>query len=151
MKRDLKFEVVYPHPPEKVWRAITDSRAIAQWLMENDFEARVGHTFQFRSKPQPGWDGITNCEVLEAEPPRRLRYSWRGGPIDTMLTITLEPVAEGTRLVLEHTGFRGVKAMMVGWIMARGWKSKILRVALPRLLERWDGQGPVPELGQGCK
>jgi len=43
MKRDLRFEAVYDHPIERVWRAITDSQAIAQWLMKNDFEPRVGH------------------------------------------------------------------------------------------------------------
>lgn len=145
MSKDLKFEVVYPHPIEKVWRAITDSRAIEQWLMKNDFEARMGHRFQFRDKPQPGWDGIVNCEVLEVEPPRKLRYSWRGGPLDTQVTITLDAVAEGTRLILEHTGFRGLKARMVSWIMGRGWNSRILRKALPELLNRWDGVGPVPQ------
>jgi uncharacterized protein YndB with AHSA1/START domain len=41
--------VTYPHPPEKVWRALTDPQAIAQWLMKNNFEARVGHKFQFRA------------------------------------------------------------------------------------------------------
>ena len=102
MKRDLHFEAVYKHPIEKVWRAITDPKAIEQWLMPNDFEPRVGHKFQFTSKPQPGWDGHTYCEVLECEPPRRLVYSWRGGPIDTVLTIELEPVAEGTRLTQLH-------------------------------------------------
>jgi uncharacterized protein YndB with AHSA1/START domain len=49
MNRDLRFEVTYPHPPEKVWRALTDPQAIAQWLMKNNFEARVGHKFQFRA------------------------------------------------------------------------------------------------------
>src|SRR5512141_1482646 len=103
MKRDLKFEITYPHPPEKVWRALTDSRAIADWLMPNDFAPRLGHKFMFTSKPQPGWDGKTYCEVIELDPPRALAYTWRGGPIDTVVRFTLEPVAGGTRLRLDHT------------------------------------------------
>ena len=51
MKRDLHFEVVYLLPPEKVWRALADCEAIAQWLMPNDFAPRVGHKFQFRTSP----------------------------------------------------------------------------------------------------
>ena len=141
MKRDLRFEFVYPHPPEKVWRALTDSKAIAQWLMENTFEPRLGQKFQFRTKPAPGFDGIVNCEVTELDPPRRLAYTWKGWPIDTLVTFTLEAVAEGTRLRLEHTGFRGVKALMVSLIMGSGWKSKILRVHLPALLARMDEHG----------
>ena len=43
MKRDLRFEATYPHPPERVWRALTDPKALAEWLMENDFEPRLGH------------------------------------------------------------------------------------------------------------
>jgi len=105
LKRDLRFEVTYPHPIERVWRALTDSRAIAEWLMPNDFAPRVGHKFQFRTKPQYGWDGIVNCEVLECVPPRRLVFTWKSSALDTVLAITLEPAAEGTKLVMEQTGF----------------------------------------------
>ncbi|MGH9814692.1 MAG: SRPBCC family protein [Candidatus Acidiferrales bacterium] len=117
MKRGLKFEAVYQHPIEKVWQVITDPKAIEQWLMPNDSEPRVGHKFQFKSKPQPGWDGNTYYEVLECHPPRRLVYTWKGGPIDTVLTIEPESVAGGTRLKLAHTGFKGMRALMVAMIM----------------------------------
>ena len=140
MKRDLHFEVVYQHPIEKVWRALTDSKTISQWLMENDFEPRLGHKFMFRSKPQPGWDGKTYCEVTELDPPRRLAYTWRGGPIDTLLRITLEPLPDGTRMVLEHTGFAGVKALMVSFIMGSGWKG-IVNKHIPAVLARMDAAG----------
>lgn len=127
MKRDLRFQVFYPHPPEKVWKALTDSKLIAKWLMENDFQPIVGHKFQFKTAPQPGFDGIVKCEVLEVDEPHRLSYSWKGGGMDTTVTFTLEPVGEGTRLTLEHTGFTGLKGMMVSFILGSGWKKKILR------------------------
>ena len=78
MKRDLAFEVVYPHPVERVWRALTDRAALAEWPMANDFEPRVGHRFQFRTRPAPGFDGIVRCEVVTLEEPRRLAYTWQG-------------------------------------------------------------------------
>ena len=66
MKRDLHFEVTYPHPPERVWRALTDPAAMREWLMDNTFaEARVGHQFQFRTTPRPGFNGIVYCEVTD--------------------------------------------------------------------------------------
>jgi uncharacterized protein YndB with AHSA1/START domain len=151
MKRDLKFEAVYPYPPERVWRALTDPEAIAQWLMPNNFAPRLGHKFMFTSKPQPGWDGKTYCEVTELDPPRRLAYTWRGGPIDTLVTWTLEPVPEGTRLRLEHTGFRGVKALMVSLIMGSGWKG-IVSTHIPAVVARIGEDGrlqPGPSLA--CK
>jgi uncharacterized protein YndB with AHSA1/START domain len=137
VRRDLKLERVYPYPPERVWRALTSPEALSEWLMPNDFEPRVGHNFNFRAKPGAGWDGVVNCEVLEVDEPRRLSYSWRNNFIDTVLTFTLEPTAEGTRLYLTQTGFNGVKALMVSLIMNGGWKS-MLRKSLPAVLARMD-------------
>jgi uncharacterized protein YndB with AHSA1/START domain len=153
MKRDLRFEAVYPYPIEKVWRAITDPKAISQWLMENDFEPKLGHKFMFRSKPQPGWDGIVNCEVLELDPPRRLSYSWSGGGLNTMVTFLLEPATKGTRLRLEHKGFAGLKGLMVSMILGSGWKSNILKRNLPAVLAYVDDTGFHPPAGgivPGC-
>jgi len=47
------------------------------------------------------------CEVLECEPPSRLAFSWSaGGPVEnTRVSYRLEPDGDGTRLVLEHSGF----------------------------------------------
>jgi uncharacterized protein YndB with AHSA1/START domain len=145
MPRDLRFDIRYPYPPALVWEALTDPKAIREWLMENDFEARVGHRFRFRTKPAPGFDGIVHCEVLEVDPPRRLRYSWRGGPIDTMVTFTLAPDGDGTRLQLDHTGFRGAHALLVSFILGSGWKGGILKRSLPRVLEiRASALSPRP-------
>ena len=55
---DIKFDVHYEQPPEKIWRAITDSETLAKWMMPNDFKPELGHEFQFRAKPMGGWDGI---------------------------------------------------------------------------------------------
>lgn len=136
MKRDLRFEEHYPFPPERVWDAITDSAALADWLMPNDFQPRLGHRFQFRTKPAPGFDGIVNCEVIALGPPRRLAYTWKGGSIDTVVTFTLEPTPTGTKLILEHKGFRGARAIMVSFILAGGWRKSILPKRLPAVLER---------------
>ena len=137
IKRAIVKEAVYPHPPAKVWRALTDSRLLAQWLMPNDFEPTIGHRFTFHTPPRPGFDGIVRCQVLEVDEPRRLAYTWRGGPIDTVVTLTLEPSGQGTRLRLEHTGFAGLRAMLVKAILAGGW-GKMIRTGLPLLLSGID-------------
>jgi uncharacterized protein YndB with AHSA1/START domain len=127
MTRDLLFETIYPVPPERVWQALTDSRALAEWLMENDFAPRVGHSFTFRTPPRPGFDGIVRCTVLELDPPRRLAYSWLGGPLKrpTTVTWTLAAVPEGTRLRLEHTGFAGASGFVVSALLGRGWRGLV--------------------------
>jgi uncharacterized protein YndB with AHSA1/START domain len=133
MKRDLRLERVYPQAPDRVWRALTDRERLSRWLMQTDFEPTLGHKFTFRSKPRGGWDGVTYCEVTELEPPRRLAYTWRGGPggdkpvtLDTVVRFTLSPEGTGTRLVLEHTGFTGFKSILVSMLMKSGWQ-KMMR------------------------
>ena len=32
-----------PHPPEKIWRALTQPHLIEEWLMKNDFKPVVDH------------------------------------------------------------------------------------------------------------
>jgi uncharacterized protein YndB with AHSA1/START domain len=100
-------ELILPHPPERVWAALTDSAMLAQWLMPNDFAPQLGHRFTFRTQPLPqfDFDGITYCQVVELEPPHRLSYSWRGGDLDTLVTFELEPIGVGTRLLFVHSGF----------------------------------------------
>lgn len=39
------------HPPEKVWRVLTQSALIDRWLMKNNFELRIDHHFNFRAQP----------------------------------------------------------------------------------------------------
>ena len=64
----IVIERVMPHPPEKVWRALTQGSLIEAWLMKNDFQPVVGHRFNLRSNPMPHWNGVVDCEVLVVEP-----------------------------------------------------------------------------------
>jgi uncharacterized protein YndB with AHSA1/START domain len=104
--RTVVVERVFPHPPEKVWRALTESPLIAQWLMKNDFEPVVGQKFQLRSVPVPNWDGVIDCEVLIVDPLRRLSYSWSSMGLESVVLLTLTPAEGGTQVRMEHSGFR---------------------------------------------
>jgi uncharacterized protein YndB with AHSA1/START domain len=110
--RLLVVEREMPHPPEKVWRPLTEGPLLEQWLMKNDFRPVVGHRFHFRAEPRPKWDGVTDCEVLEVEPLRRLSYRWcssgdeAADGLNTIVNWTLTPTERGVLLRLEHSGFR---------------------------------------------
>ena len=144
MSTELRVEEIYPYARERVWRALTNSRAMADWLMPNNFEPRVGHQFEMRTKPAPGFDGIVRCEVTTLEPPSRLAFTWCGGGNETLVTFTLESVEQGTRLVLVHSGFSGLKGWMVSKILGSGWRSKILHVYLPAAIGRINETGYTP-------
>jgi uncharacterized protein YndB with AHSA1/START domain len=110
--RSLVIEREMPHPPEKVWRALTQGALIEAWLMKNDFQPVVGHRFNFRMAPMPNWNGVTDCEVLVVEPCERLSYTWNASGdeaangLKTVVTWTLTPTKGGVLVRMEQSGFR---------------------------------------------
>ncbi|MCC5928868.1 MAG: SRPBCC domain-containing protein [Cyclobacteriaceae bacterium] len=50
MAKSITLTRSYPHPPEKVWKTISNSEALASWLMPNNFKLEVGHRFYFQKK-----------------------------------------------------------------------------------------------------
>jgi uncharacterized protein YndB with AHSA1/START domain len=133
----IRHEVTYPHPREHVWVAITDPFALAEWFEPNDHQPVVGHRFRFVVD-----DSVKECEVLEAEPPCRLAWSWQyvpnsdtgkprqSGPM--RINWTLAADGEGTKLILEH-----LNAQNVRWfhrtLMRIGWKY-MMKKFIPRVL-----------------
>jgi len=103
----ISFEFDLHHSPEKVWRTLTDPALLAEWLLPVvDLKLEPGAAFAFKAQPQPGWDGIVNCRVLEIEAHRKLSCAWVVGDMDTVVTFTLTPTASGTRLSLVQSGFK---------------------------------------------
>ena len=103
--RSVIIEREMPHPPEKIWRALTQGSLIEEWLMKNDFQPQVGRQFKFRSTPVPNWDGVIDSKVLEVKPISRLSYSWGTMGMESVVTWTLTPTESGTHLRMEHSGF----------------------------------------------
>lgn len=110
--RSLVLERFLPHAPRKVWRALTDGQLLEKWLIPNDFQPQVGHRFQMRAEPRPGWNGVTTGEVIAIQPFEQLIYTWntaRDGETKTLestITWTLKTVEGGTLLRMEQSGFR---------------------------------------------
>ena len=130
-------ECDFSESPEKLWKALTVPELLAKWLGPNDVRPEVGR--RFRLEPD------IECEVLEAEPNRRLRLSWRERPerdrdgddpvrddrcsddrdgeesaVDSIVTFELtRTVTGGTRLRLVHEGFEAqARAPAAQWLMA---------------------------------
>jgi uncharacterized protein YndB with AHSA1/START domain len=121
--RTVVVERDIAHPPEKIWRALTQPHLIAEWLMKNDFLPVVGHRFNLSGE----WGGVLDCEVLDLKPNRSLSYSWNfvhddaAYDLRSVVTMTLTPTAKGTHLRMEQSGFRpGQKQAFNGAL--HGWQ-----------------------------
>ena len=90
-----------PHPPEKIWRALTQPHLIEEWLMKNDFAPVVGHSFKLSAD----W-GAVDCRVEAVEPNKTLSYTWAAYGLESIVTWTLTRTSTGTHLRMEQSGFR---------------------------------------------
>jgi uncharacterized protein YndB with AHSA1/START domain len=95
------------------------------WLMDNDFEPRIGKRFTLHSRRiPPGERGWVECEVLELEAPNRMLWSWihgEGAP-PTQVEFRLDSIDGGTRLTLSHTG---AIDPLVRSRLQEGWPAKL--------------------------
>ena len=124
VERDL------PHPPDKVWRALTQPHLLEEWLMTNDFHPTVDHRFSLQAE----W-GTVACRVLAVEPPKTLSYTWSAFGLETVVTWTLTPTSIGTALRMEQTGFRPDQQQAYQGALG-GWPRFV--AALEQLLARTD-------------
>jgi uncharacterized protein YndB with AHSA1/START domain len=144
----IRFERVLPHPPEKVWRAITQPEHLAQWFpttIDGERVAGAHLRFQFPKGEAPPFDG----EMLVFDPLRVMELRW--GP-DT-LRLELHPVDEGTLLILLDTFEELGKAARDG----AGWHTCLDGLAAlldhkdhpPDAMDRWCEVHPayVAEFG----
>jgi len=117
----------YPHPPERIWRLVTDSSQLARWLMPNDFVAEIGREFTMTASPIPGFDGIVHGKVVELTPEQRMSWAWRSGAVTTSLSFELAPVDAGTCLTIEHGEFLGLPGILRLLLLGGGWKNELRR------------------------
>jgi uncharacterized protein YndB with AHSA1/START domain len=133
--RSVVVEREIPHPPEKIWRALTQPHLIEEWLMKSDFKPVVGHRFNLRRNPKPDLNIVIDCEVLIVEPNKSLAYTWAAYDLAGVITWTLTPTSAGTHLRMEHSGFPRDRKQAYGG--ARGGWLRFF-AALEQALARMD-------------
>ena len=131
--RSVIVEREIPHPPEKIWRALTQPHLIEEWLMKNDFQPIVGHHFNLRRTPKPDLNIVVDCEVLVVEPNKTLSYTWAAFDLVGVVTWTLTSTGTGTRLRMEQSGFRPDQKRAYGGAKG-GWRQIVAK--LEQLLAR---------------
>ena len=99
--RSVVVEREIAHPPEKIWRALTQPHLIEVWLMKNDFKPVMDHRFKLSAD----W-GAVECQVMAIEPNKSLSYTWAAYGLESVVTWTLTPSGKGTHLRMEQAGFK---------------------------------------------
>jgi uncharacterized protein YndB with AHSA1/START domain len=133
--RTVVIEREFPHPPGKLWRALTQPHLIEEWLMKNDFSPVVGHRFNLRGE----WGGVLDCEILVIEPNKTLSYTWDFAHDDaefnlkSVVTFTLIPTSTGTQLRMEQSGFKPNQKQASGGAK-HGWQQFFAK--LEQVLQR---------------
>ena len=71
MKLSVDLDEHIESPPDKVWKALTDSTMLARWLMPNDVEpssvAQDQYSLACAVSPRIGWQG---CRADPSRPGR---------------------------------------------------------------------------------
>jgi uncharacterized protein YndB with AHSA1/START domain len=113
---DLKMARTLDAPVDRVWTALTDADQIARWYGPGEafrvevleWDCRIGGKYRVAMHQE---DGPTHTcfgvfQALERNQRIAYTWAWEGQPpIDTVVTFTLTPDGEGTRLEFAHTGF----------------------------------------------
>jgi len=100
------------HPPEKVWRALTEPEHLREWA-PFDADRNLGSlgTAKLTTVGAPA-QHVSETQVTRADPPKTLEFSWGG----QLLRWELEPTDRGTRLTLWHNIAPNFVAMgAAGW------------------------------------
>jgi len=93
---------VIPASPQQIYDAWLDSRGHSRMTgSEAHMSAKVGDAVS-------AWDGYISGRNIALEPGRRIVQSWRSSKFteddpDSRITVTLEPVANGTRVTITHS------------------------------------------------
>ena len=145
----LRFERLLRHPPERVWRALTDDDEQFRWHpTPASFEPVTGGSVTWL----PGGDvpDMKPGALIEYNPPRALAHTWG----EDVLRWELEPHQDGCLLILTHTFDDRFKAARdaAGWHLCLDALSASLdggETELGRTFARRRGGGVRPEEGEG--
>jgi uncharacterized protein YndB with AHSA1/START domain len=125
----LRFTRRLPHPPERVWRALTEPEHLAAWFpttIEGERAAGAALRFAHRDAAAPPVEG----RMLVYAPPSVLEFVWGD---DETLRFEVTPDGDGSVLTLVNTFDQVGKAARDG----AGWHA-----CLDVLAHHLDGETP---------
>jgi uncharacterized protein YndB with AHSA1/START domain len=139
-RHTIQYVRTYPHPIERVWRAITEPAEISEWFWTATFDLRLGGAFSFGPA-----DGGIKGVIAALDPPRLIRFTDPPAGPQGYFEFALAPVAGGTRMTFIQHGTPGFVADGWPWPgLLSGW-----HFALDHLGALLDGR-PPPSADEGA-
>ena len=128
--------------PERVFGALTEPEDLDRWWTtraesEPESGGRFRYVWEFED---PAKNGEQAGRYLEVTAPRRIRYPWDAGGVETEVAFELAAVDGGTELTLRHDGWQEgmdeVRQMISdGWRMFLGNLKSVLEAGEDRRAE----------------
>lgn len=137
---EIRIDFDFGHPPALVWRALTERRQLARWLMPGDLQPIQGSQFQLLPDGLPGFDGPISGQVLEVSAERRLVMRWKGEQLHTRVTWELRPKPDGCLLMMSQSGFLGVRGSARRQALVSTY-DRLFGERLPAVLDGLAGKG----------
>lgn len=118
----FEFVRTYPHPVERVWRAIVDAAEMSVWFDPCRIDARLWGAFAFG-----GEESRMRGVIVAFEPPRLVRFSEPAATgEDGYFQFALETVPGGTQLTFTQHGTPGFVAEGWPWPgLLAGWHAAL--------------------------
>ncbi len=119
--------------PERVFRALASREVTDWWVRPGVFDTRewtgdvrAGGAWRASGMGKRGPYDLEG-EFIEVDPPRGLVHTWHlvGTPGTTTVSYLLEPLGEGTRVTLRHSGFTSSEVCAATGI---GWETSLERL-----------------------
>lgn len=130
--------------PDKLWHALTDKDFTQRYWMDCTLTSdwKVGSRMTMVREGEVKND----CVILEADPPRKLSYSWRSVFDEEMkrekpskVTYLIEPRGGVVKLTVTHEDFaagsRTLESVSSGWPMVLASLKSILETGEPMVLD----------------
>ncbi|WP_028782182.1 SRPBCC family protein [Thalassobacillus devorans] len=102
---EIRKNVVFDAPIEKVWKAVTTAEGIEAWFMPNNFEPVEGHEFYIKSQFE-----TSACKVLKVVEPNEVSFTW--GEQGWVITFYLSELDGKTGFTLIHSGWGAPDELM---------------------------------------
>lgn len=140
----VKIQRLLPGPIERIWAYLTDSDLRRQWLAAGEMVLQAGAPFELTwrndelsdppgERPEGfGAEHSMQSRIIEADPPRRLVFTWNGSGD---VSFDLEPRGKQVLLTITHRQLPNREVLLM---VAAGWHQH-----LDTLVARADDRAPT--------